>query len=61
MHYNLKNINFIKRSINWVHEKTNEKQFLIFASILVGVSAGLAAVTLKLFVFFIKLSIVLKQ
>ncbi len=54
MHYNLKNINFIKRSINWVHEKTNEKQFLIFASILVGVSAGLAAVTLKLFVFFIK-------
>ncbi len=54
MQLDFKNINFIKRSINWVHEKTNEKQFLIFASILVGVSAGLAAVALKLFVYFIK-------
>lgn len=51
---NFKRINFIEKSINWIHEKTNEKQFLIFSSILVGISAGLAAVILKLFVFFIR-------
>ena len=50
----IKNINFIEKLINWIHEKTNEKQFLIFSSILVGISAGIAAVILKLFVFFIK-------
>lgn len=51
---NLKKINFIENGINWIHEKTTEKQFLIFSSILVGTSAGLAAVILKLFVFSIK-------
>jgi CIC family chloride channel protein len=51
---NYKRINLIEKGINWIHEKTNEKQFLIFSSILVGVSAGLAAVVLKLFVFFIR-------
>ena len=51
---NFKRINLIEKGINWIHEKTNEKQFLIFSSILVGVSAGLAAVVLKLFVFFIR-------
>ena len=51
---NLKKINYIERGINWIHEKTNEKQFLIFSSILVGVSAGIAAVILKLFVFGIR-------
>ncbi|MDX2173005.1 MAG: chloride channel protein [Bacteroidota bacterium] len=50
----IKRINFIERGINWIHEKTNEKQFLIFSSILVGISAGIAAVVLKLFVFSIK-------
>lgn len=50
----LKRVNLIEKLINWIHEKTNEKQFLIFSSILVGVSAGLAAVVLKLFVFFIR-------
>jgi CIC family chloride channel protein len=50
----LKQINFIEKGINWIHEKTNEKQFLIFSSILVGFSAGLAAVILKLFVFVIR-------
>lgn len=47
---NLKKINYIERAINWIHEKTSEKQFLIFSSILVGISAGLAAVVLKSFV-----------
>ncbi len=49
-----KKINYIEKGINWIHEKTNEKQFLIFASILVGVTAGIAAVILKLFVFGIR-------
>jgi len=51
---NLKKNNYIEKAINWIHEKTNEKQFLIFASILVGISAGIAAVILKLFVFAIR-------
>lgn len=51
---NLKRINIIEKGINWIHEKTSEKQFLIFSSILVGTSAGLAAVILKLFVFSIR-------
>ncbi len=55
---NLKRINYIEKLINWIHEKTNEKQFLIFSSILVGVSAGIAAVILKLFVFFIRENLV---
>lgn len=51
---NIKRYNYIEKLINWFHEKTNEKQFLIFSSILVGISAGIAAVILKLFVFFIR-------
>lgn len=51
---NLKKINFIEKAINWIHEKTTEKQFLIFSSILVGISAGVAAVILKLFVHAIR-------
>ena len=47
---NLKKVNYIEKAINWIHEKTSEKQFLIFSSILVGISAGIAAVVLKLFV-----------
>ncbi len=43
-------LNFVKKGISWLHDKLNEKQFLIFSSILVGVSAGLAAVVLKFFV-----------
>ena len=50
----IKKVNLAERLINWIHEKTNEKQFLIFSSILVGISAGIAAVILKLFVFFIR-------
>lgn len=51
---NYKKWNAPEKAINWIHEKTNEKQFLIFASILVGTSAGIAAVILKLFVLFIR-------
>ncbi len=45
---------YIRSAINWIHEKTSEKQFLIISSILVGVSAGIAAVVLKLFVSYIR-------
>jgi chloride channel protein, CIC family len=54
----LKDLNYIEKLINWIHEKTNEKQFLIFSSILVGISAGIAAVFLKLFVNFIRQEVV---
>lgn len=49
-----KKINYIEKAINWIHEKTTEKQFLIFSSILVGISSGIAAVILKLFVHAIR-------
>ncbi|MBA3705719.1 MAG: chloride channel protein, partial [Bacteroidetes bacterium] len=51
---NINKINYIEKWINWIHEKLSGKQFLIFSSILVGLSAGLAAVVLKLFVHFIR-------
>ena len=47
-------INYIEKGINWLHSKFNEKQFLIFSSILVGISAGIAAIILKLLVHFIR-------
>ena len=50
----IKKVNYIENLVNWIHEKTTEKQFLIFASILVGISAGIAAIILKLFVYSIK-------
>lgn len=51
---NYSKINFIERGIDWMHDRISSKQFLIFSSILVGASAGLAAVVLKLFVHFIR-------
>ena len=54
----VKKPNYIESGIIWIHKKSNEKQFLIFASILVGLSAGLAAVILKLFVSFIRHTVV---
>jgi CIC family chloride channel protein len=51
---NLNRINYIEKTINWIHEKTTERQFLIFSSVLVGISAGIAAVVLKFFVFGIR-------
>ncbi|HOO09968.1 MAG TPA: hypothetical protein PKW06_08515, partial [Cyclobacteriaceae bacterium] len=35
--------------LRYMQSRLNEKQFLIFSSILVGISSGLAAVILKLF------------
>jgi chloride channel protein, CIC family len=44
---------YIERLLNWLHAKLTEKQFLIISSALVGISAGIAAVILKSFVYFI--------
>lgn len=49
-----KKLNIAEKGINYIHEIFNEKQFLLFASTLVGVSAGIAAVILKQFVYFIR-------
>jgi len=44
---------YIERILNWLHDRLTEKQFLIISSALVGISAGIAAVILKSFVYFI--------
>lgn len=51
---NYRELNIFEKLINKLHEYLNEKQFLIFSSILVGITAGLAAVILKSFVHFIR-------
>jgi CIC family chloride channel protein len=44
--------------INWLHAKLNSRQFLMVSSVLVGLTAGLAAVLLKTLVHYIHLGIV---
>lgn len=46
-------LKYTEKAITWLHGKLSEKQFLLLSSALVGTSAGLAAVILKGFVFFI--------
>ncbi len=46
-------LKFYEKGINWIHHRINKRQFLIFASILVGLSAGLAAIILKTLVHYI--------
>lgn len=41
------------RLVNWIQQKTNPKQFLIFSAILIGLTAGLAAVLLKYLTHFL--------
>lgn len=55
---NYRKFNVVQLFVDQIHSKLNEKQFLIFSSILVGVSAGLAAVILKLFVHFIRMQVI---
>jgi len=45
---------FAENFIEWLHGKLDKKQFLILSSMLVGLSAGLAAVILKSLVHFIQ-------
>lgn len=47
----------IERFIEWLHGKLDKKQFLILSSILVGLTAGLAAVVLKMLVHFFQLAV----
>jgi CIC family chloride channel protein len=50
----IKRLNPLSVLFNRIHQTLNEKQFLILSSIIVGISAGLAAVILKLFVHSIR-------
>ncbi len=54
MNIDIKKLNILQLAIHKIHAKLSEKQFLIFASIVVGVSAGIAAVVLKVFVHVIR-------
>ena len=47
-------IDSFHRTIFWIKERLTAKQFLIFSAIMVGLSAGLAAVLLKLLVYYIR-------
>jgi len=49
----MKYIKFYEAGINWLHHKLSKRQFLIFSSMLIGLSAGLAAVILKSIVHYI--------
>lgn len=42
------------RVIDWLHNKLKPQQFIIFSSMLVGLTAGLAAVILKVFVHYLQ-------
>ena len=46
-------IRSIKKFINWIRSRLTRKQFIIFSSVLVGISVGLAAIVLKTFTHFI--------
>src|SRR4051812_21766990 len=50
----IKDLNLLQLLVHRIHTRLSEKQFLIFSSILVGISAGIAAVILKVFVHFIR-------
>ncbi|PJA08007.1 MAG: chloride channel protein [Flavobacteriales bacterium CG_4_10_14_0_2_um_filter_32_8] len=51
----------IKSFIDWIQTKLNKKQFIIFSSILIGLSVGLAAIVLKTFVHYIFLAATFKE
>lgn len=51
---NYHRLNLVNILVSKIHNVLSEKQFLIFSSILVGLSAGIAAVILKLFVHAIR-------
>lgn len=50
----LNRVNYIERAIFWLHDTIDARQFLIFSSVLVGITAGFASVVLKFFVHLIK-------
>lgn len=53
----MKYFKFYETIIDWLNSKLNARQFLIFSSMLVGITAGLAAVLLKSLVHYIHLAI----
>lgn len=49
-------LRIFESGIEWLHGKLDKKQFLILSSILVGFTAGLAAVVLKMLVHFFQIA-----
>ncbi|MEY4926210.1 MAG: hypothetical protein RI894_646 [Bacteroidota bacterium] len=49
-------LNKLTALVEWVQNRASRKQFMLFSSILVGFSAGLAAIVLKTFVHYIFLA-----
>jgi CIC family chloride channel protein len=49
----MKYLKFYEYGIDWVHNRLNKRQFLIFSSMLVGLTAGLSAILLKSLVHYI--------
>jgi len=52
---NLKSFNY--NPIFWLHQKVSKNQFLIISGVLVGLTAGIAAITLKTIVHYIHLAL----
>ena len=50
INYPFRKFNFVEKFLIWVSSKLTRSQFLILSGILVGLSAGLAGVILKVFV-----------
>jgi len=57
INYPYRKFNFVEILIIWISEKITRSQFLILSGILVGLSAGLAGVILKVFVHYIQHSL----
>lgn len=49
-------INRLEKSVKWAQNRLSKKQFIIFSSMLIGLSAGFAAILLKTFVHYIFLA-----
>src|SRR5690606_22061943 len=57
VNYPFRKFNVIEILLFWIRERLTRSQFLIVSGILVGLSAGLAGVILKVLVHYIQLSI----
>lgn len=53
----MKLLELFENIIKWIHARLSKRQFLIFSSMLVGITTGLAAIVLKLLVHFIYINI----
>ncbi len=56
-----KTIVYLESIIKWVQSRLSKKQFIFLSSILVGLTVGLAAITLKTFVHYIFIAVTYKE